>query len=123
MSVKISGHKELDSKLKKLAVKYPKIQENALQKAAQAVADQLEKNTPYDAAANGKHLKDDVQVSKMSEDGRVSVGYGKLHYRAHWLEWGTIYQPPQGHMQHTEDQMRNTVLEIVRKELKKGLGL
>lgn len=124
MSVKIKGLQAIESNLRKLAIKERKARNKALEKLTEAVANQLERNTPPGANHSGKHMKNDVQISKPDEDGHITVGFGKeTSWRVHFVEMGTIKQPPQGFVQQTEDQMKRRVLDIIRSELKKGVGL
>lgn len=124
MSVKITGARAIEENLRKLVIKEKQVRNRALKKAANEVAKQLEMNTPSGTSHGGTHLKDDVQVSSPTEDGHITVGFGKeTGWRAHFVEMGTMKQPPQGFIQRTEEQMQNKVLEIIRAEVKRGLGL
>lgn len=124
MSINVNGLKQIEANLKKLALKESKVRDKAVQKAAEEVARQLERNTPVEPNYNGKHMKDDVQVGKVDEDGHITVGYGKdTSWRAHFVEMGTIKQPPQGFIQQTEDQMKKRIIDIMKKEIQRGLGL
>ncbi|MEK5500450.1 HK97-gp10 family putative phage morphogenesis protein [Bacillus sp. FSL M8-0168] len=124
MSVRITGLRAIEGNLRKLAAKEKKVRNKALERAAKEVADQLEINTPSGDDHGGTHMKDDVQISKPNEDGHITVGFGKeTSWRVHFVEMGTMKQPPQGFIQQTEEQMQSKVLEIIRTELKRGLGL
>lgn len=128
MSIEFSGLNELDKNLRKLAVSEKKIRNRAIRKAGEAFAERLERNTPVDRETERKgshvHMKDDVQISGVNQDGIISVGYGKeTHWRVHFAETGTIKQRPQGFMQQTEEEMQDRILEIMQAEIRKGLGL
>ncbi|MDT2526029.1 HK97-gp10 family putative phage morphogenesis protein, partial [Enterococcus raffinosus] len=54
----------------------------------------------------------------------VDVGYDdEVAWRIHFVEFGSIKQPPQGIVQKTQRQIENQVTEIIANELKRRLGL
>lgn len=128
MTIEFNGMNQLDKNLRKLALSEKKVRNQAVRKAGQAFAERLERNTPVDREArrkgSGVHMKDDVQISGVNQEGIISVGYGKeTSWRVHFIERGTIKQRPQGFIQQTENEMQGRILEIMQNEIRKGLGL
>ncbi|WZX99672.1 HK97-gp10 family putative phage morphogenesis protein [Bacillus sp. FSL W7-1360] len=124
MSVEVRGGDKIDRHLRQLAAREKRVRNKALRAAAVAVADRLEKNTPEDKKSRGKHLKDDVKISGVKQDGSVVIGYGKdTYWRAHFVEMGTIKMNPQHFILQTEREMSTQVIHIMETEIKRGLGL
>lgn len=134
----------VELELKRLAAQEKPVRNAGLKKAAQAVASRLRENTVvYEGKRDGKwkaqrqyerengvnqaefpHMRDDVQTSNVDINGDIRIGYGKKTYwRAHFVELGTIKQPPQGFIQRTEEEMRGDVMDIMTDEFRRGLGL
>ncbi len=113
----------IDIALKQLAGKQKKIRNKALKVASEAFAKKLKENTPY-YNDDTVHMRDDIKISKIDANGEIFIGYGKeTAWRVHFVEIGTIKQKPQVFMQRTEREMKNTIKNIIEKEIKKGLGL
>ena len=120
--------KEVYKALQGLGKKYKRVENKAVNEATEYVASALKANTPrYRGKKRGdyilKHAKDHVTYSK-SRDGYAEAGYDSdVAWRIHFIEYGTIHQPPQGFVQRTEHEVENQVTEIVAKNIQKGLGL
>lgn len=113
----------IDLALKQLAGKQKKVRNKALEVASQAFADKLKENTPI-YSDDTVHMRDDIRISKIDANGEIFIGFGKeTSWRVHFVEIGTIKQKPQAFMQRTEREMKNTIKNIIEKEIKKGLGL
>ena len=70
-----------------------------------------------------EHAKDHVVIGPVNQ-GTIEVGYDEdVAWRMHFIEFGTINQPPQGIVQKTQKQIENQVTEIIANELKRRLGL
>ncbi|MGG4011417.1 HK97-gp10 family putative phage morphogenesis protein [Bacillus smithii] len=131
--------KGLDQVLKNLNIADKKVQkaiQGAVKKAAELFADRLGENTPREsrlktggsvAEDSFKHLADDVVYSGISNvNGTtvVKVGYGKeTYWRAHFVEWGTVKQPPQHFVETTEAEIGDRILRLIEREIKGALGL
>ncbi|MGG1481461.1 HK97-gp10 family putative phage morphogenesis protein [Bacillus smithii] len=124
MSVEIDTS-SIDQALKRMVAQEKKVRNAGLKKAAQSVAQRLEENTPIENESDvEKHMKGDIAISGVDQNGEIFVGYGKdTFWRAHFVEMGTIKQKPQGFIQRTEEEMRNEVINIMAEEFKRGLGL
>ena len=113
----------ISRELKRLARANKKVEEKALQKAAEMVAAELRSNTPVDPESKGKHLKDNVVIGT-AKDGEIQIGYAKeVAWRAHFVEMGTIKQRPQGFIQRTQESMQEEVMRLLEAEIRRGLGL
>lgn len=124
MSIKIDTS-SIDRALKNMGSQEKKVRNKALKKAGNKLASRLRDNTPIDPRDNNKkHMKDDIVVSGVDQYGEVTIGFGKeTYWRAHFVELGTIKQRPQHFIENTEQEMRDKVMEIIREELVRGLGL
>lgn len=124
MSIKIDTS-SIDQALRNMGSQEKKVRNKALKKAGNEIASRLRDNTPIDPRdSNKKHMKDDIVVSGVDQYGEVTVGFGKeTYWRARFVELGTIKQRPQHFIENTEQEMRDKVMEIIREELAKGLGL
>jgi len=124
MSIKIDTS-SIDRALKNMDNQGKKARDKALKKAGNEIANRLKDNTPVDPRdRNKKHMKDDIVVSGVDQYGEVTIGFGKeTYWRARFVELGTIKQRPQHFIENTEQEMRDKVMEIIKEELAKGLGL
>ncbi|MEZ0117817.1 UNVERIFIED_ORG: HK97 gp10 family phage protein [Heyndrickxia coagulans] len=115
----------IDKALKDMGKREKRARNTALKKAGEALADRLRQNTPIDNDDKNKmHLKDDIIVSNVDKYGEIKVGFGhETYWRAHFVELGTIKQRPQHFIEQTEQEMQDKIMEIIQKELMKGLGL
>lgn len=114
----------LDKALKQMVSQEKKVRNRGLKRAGEAIARRLEENTPVESKPQDKHMKDDIVVSGVNVNGEIQVGFGKdTAWRAHFVEMGTIKQPPQSFIQRTEEDMQDEVLRIMQDEFRKGLGL
>lgn len=114
----------VDENLRRLVGEEKRVRNTGLKMAAKAVAERLKQNTPVSRDNAGKHMKDDIKISRVDQNGEIMVGFGKeTYWRAHFVEMGTIKQRPQGFIQRTEEEMRNEVFDIMVAEFRRGLGL
>lgn len=131
MSVEIDSS-EVFKALRELKTSVKRVENPALRKAAAYAKPKLEQNTPIwtGKKSNGKrgsymqeHAKNRVVIGPV-KDGNIDVGYDNdVAWRMHFIEFGTINQPPQGIVQKTQKQIENQVTEIIANELKRRLGL
>lgn len=122
MSVEVNSQ-GIDLELKRLAAANKKVLNKALKKAGQEMAIRLEQRTPYDPKTS-THLKTSVVIGNPDQAGNLKVGFDKkVSWRAHFVELGTIYQQPQGMIQRTQQEMENRVIQILKEEIQRGLGL
>ena len=68
-------------------------------------------------------MKDHVVYSKPTVNKPVSeVGFDKqVAWRAHFVEFGTIKQPPQAFIQKTMRDIENKVADIIQSEMMRRL--
>jgi HK97 gp10 family phage protein len=121
MSVKIKN--SIDENILKFARGQEKIINDALKAGAKLIAKGLEEEAPK-SNLNEEHIKDNIKISKISDDGTITIGFNKkVSWRIHFTEFGTIHQRPNNFIERTEIKLQKEVMEIIEKELKRGLGL
>ncbi|MDR2832974.1 MAG: hypothetical protein LBV67_04580 [Streptococcaceae bacterium] len=108
----------------------PGAEREAIQAGGERFKDRLQRNTPigndYRSSMNGLKMHQDIDLSNILKDGAglalgdlaVKVGYvkgGRQHtaWRAHFPEFGTSYQRPQGFTQRTVQQAEKEILQIM----------
>lgn len=101
---------------------FEKAELEALTKAGEFAAKELKKNTPVDYDTK-THMKDHIVYSKPTKSKPVSeVGFDKeVAWRAHFVEYGTIKQPPQPFMKQTMKDIENQVATIIQNEMRRRL--
>ena len=69
------------------------------------------------------HMRDHIVYSKPTVNKPVSeVGFDKqVAWRAHFVEFGTIKQPPQAFIQKTMKDIENKVANIIQSEMMRRL--
>lgn len=133
----------IDRELRRLAGQSRRVLKRSVDAGAKKVAEELSKNAPFsDRKRDGKwraqrqvdrangvsgnypHLRNDVVMGNVDTFGRVQIGFGeKTYWRAHFVESGTINQRPQNFMKRTMNETRNDFVNIVEREIQRGLGL
>ncbi len=128
MSVEVDlfGMDELMQKLEEIGNKAGKIQNEALKKAAETVLDSAKEKVPVDT---GK-LKDNLDISKVkTKNGEkyIEVGITKGDnseiFYGKFIEWGTSQRPATPYLQPAYEENQNKIKEIIKQELKEGLGI
>ncbi|MDM5199253.1 HK97 gp10 family phage protein [Fictibacillus enclensis] len=121
----VEGFAQIDSTLKKLALQSKKASAKAAKAGGKVLAEALPDEMPYDPETK-YHLRDDVQMSGVKNNGDifVQVGFGNnTAWRVHITEWGTIYQPPQAVIQRTEKRTEKQIIEAMERAVMEALGL
>jgi len=128
MSVEVNlfGMDELMKKLEEMGNKAGRIQNNALKTAAETVLESAKDKVPVDT---GK-LKDTLGISKVkTKDGAkyIEVGITKGDnsdiYYGKFIEWGTSQRPATPYLQPAYEENIKNINEIIKQELKEGLGI
>ena len=90
----------------------------AVEVAGEYASKQLKTKTPVDYDTK-THMKDHVVYSKPTVNKPVSeVGFDKqVAWRAHFVEFGTIKQPPQDFIQKTMKDIESKVADIIQSEM------
>lgn len=120
---------------------YEKVENKAVSKGAEVVAEKLKENTPswdyggkriYSTYWNNKlskriardkpdHAKNDIKVSKAKE-GYSEVGFGNDSYwYMHFIEFGTFKIKPQSFASRTQKESEKEVIETMAEVIKKEL--
>lgn len=132
MSFKVDTQ-EVYQALQALGSKYKRVENKAVNEATSYVEKTLQANTPrwhgkkYLDKKRGsytlEHMNEHV-VSSKAKDGYAEAGFDDdVAYRAHFVEFGTIKQKPQGFTQKTQKEVEEQVTEIIAENVKRGLGL
>lgn len=113
----------IEENLKRMAMEHKRVMRKALKKGAEMIARRLEQQTPYDdKSGNAKHLKDVVVTTNMNQDGEIKIGFGEGEsWRVHFVELGTLKQPPQAFIQQTQVQTEQEFWTIVKEILERDL--
>lgn len=90
--------------------------------AGEYASKQLKTKTPIDYDTK-KHMKDHVVYSKPTAKKPISeVGFDKeVSWRVHFVEFGTIKQPPQAFIQKTLKDIESKVADIIQSEMMRRL--
>ena len=90
--------------------------------AGEYASKQLKTKTPIDYDTK-THMKDHIVYSKPTVNKPVSeVGFDKqVAWRAHFVEFGTIKQPPQAFIQKTLKDIESKVADIIQSEMMRRL--
>lgn len=101
---------------------FEKAEVEALTKAGEFAAKELKQNTPVDDDTT-THMRDHIVYSKPTKSKSVvEVGFDKeVAWRAYFVEYGTIKQPPQSFMQKTIRDIEKQVATIIQNEMRRRL--
>lgn len=124
----------LDAQLRKVAYRTKSGGVKATLAGAMIVKEALKVNTPYENESDRKwkaqrqieaktgeshefkHMRDDIVISKPDKLGEVTVGYGKdTAWRSHFVNDGTIHQPPQHFAEKTVAETREMVTATMQR--------
>ena len=121
---------EITDGIEQMGKDIEKVEKTATLEASRHVAEKLKENTPRSdiSKAEYKHLQDNVKVGSLREDKETldksrHVSYGKLQYKANWLNDGTSKMRGKHHIEKTVNETKNDVANIVNEHVKKELGL
>ena len=127
--MEIEGIDELISKLNSMGQNVSKLEKDILEYASEPLAKEM-KNLVHVSgkhAAYYKHIRDDIQISKVQEkDGVkfIEVGPGKkTNWRAKFLEWGTSKMSAHPFAQPAFEKSKPTVLDRMKQKLKEVLRI
>lgn len=125
-SLEVDGMEEIRKRIIELGRKGARIQNAAIKQGGQILADTMYKEVSV-SDINHTHIRDDIVVSEVKRIKgipHVQVGPSKeTAWRAHFLEFGTIYMPPNPFMLRSVRLSKENVQAKLKSELKKGLGL
>ena len=118
--------------LGKLGDDVEKVANTIMNDLAPDVAKECEKKVPYWTGAKNEgsrgaymkeHARDHVVYTK-AKDGQVEIGFDDdVSWRIHFIEFGTIHQPPQHIIEKSLDALAEDVQARVERELIRRLGL
>lgn len=108
--------------LGKTEKQFEKAAVKAVEVAGDYASKQLKTRTPIDYDTK-THMRDHIVYSKPTVNKPVSeVGFDKqVAWRAHFVEFGTIKQPPQAFIQKTMKDIESKVADIIQSEMLRRL--
>lgn len=130
-NVKIEGLRELLANLSKKEEEIKNAARKANLAGGKVVMEELKRNVPrsgYKGPNPKPRLADSVVMSgnrgnKYTGESYVAVGFSKAaNFRAHFPEFGSISQAPQGYMTKTVHATEGKVQAEMAKEIKKVLS-
>jgi HK97 gp10 family phage protein len=122
MSVDIKN--SIDKNILEMVKGQKKVIDDAIKEGAKLIKRGLEEEAPKNTFINEEHIRDNVKISKIDDDGTITIGFNKnVSWRVHFTELGTIHQRPNNFIERTEKSLQNEVMDLIQRELKKGLGL
>lgn len=131
MSVKIEGMRELLSNLSSKESEILAAARKGNIAGADIIVEELKRNVPqsgYNGAKTQAKLVNAVtrsgnKTDKGTYEPYVEVGFNKsANFRAHFQEFGTISQGPQGYMSKTVQAVEGKVAREVEKAIKGAIG-
>lgn len=127
IDVRVEGLEELLKKVEEMDKKGSNIQGNALKQAGEYLKGEMRKEIISKGLIRTEKLRDDIEVSNLKSKKTykyVSVGPGKeTAWRAKFVEYGTSKARAFPFMAPTYEQNKDEIQNIIKEELKKGLGL
>lgn len=130
MSVKITGLRELLESLSDKEDDIIKAARKANQAGGKIIAKELKRNVPKSGYSGGNaqsRLIDNIVVSgsrrnKYTGESYVAVGFNRnANFRAHFPEFGSISQSPQGYMTKTVQAVEKDVISEMEKAIRGSL--
>lgn len=125
-TLEIDGMDKIRKRINELGRKGSRIQNAAIKQGGQILADTMYKEVSV-SDINHTHIRDDIVVSEVKRIKgipHVQVGPSKeTAWRAHFLEFGTVYMPPNPFMLRSVRLSKESVQAKLRSELKRGLEL
>lgn len=120
----VQGLESLMSKLENMGKTGVKIENEALQKAAEPILEDAKNSAPVRTG----RLRDGLKISKVknSKDGKyVLVGTDKKDkdapFWATFIEFGTSKMPAQPFLRPAYERNKKQVIDILKEEIQKGL--
>ncbi|MCF8020898.1 MAG: HK97 gp10 family phage protein [Vallitaleaceae bacterium] len=102
-----------------------KVESKATLEGAKEVKKALEANTPK-SNEDHDHMVDNIKIGNYKENGdgvkSREVGYGKLQYKANWLEFGTSKMQGIGLLTKAMQESKSNVERAINEELNKIFG-
>lgn len=121
--VKLEGMDELVKAVEGLGQKGSRIENEALRKAGEYLAEEMKKEAPVRTG----ELKVSIEVSNVkTKQGQkyVEVGPNKeTNWRAKFIEFGTVKMRANPFMSRAYERSKDEIQEIIKRKLKEGLGL
>lgn len=127
VEVKFEGMQELLNKVEELGKKGSNIEGKALKKAGEFLAEEMKNEIISRGLVRTGKLRDSIDVSRIkTKQGQkyVEVGPNKeTNWRAKFIEFGTSKMRANPFMSPTFEKNKEEIQEIIKNELKKGLGI
>lgn len=115
MAFKFTGIQQLMNELERIGDKAEKVKNEALEKGADVLKEEVVKNAPKQTG----HLKKNITVTP-GEDGKVIVHTGDAFY-SQFLEFGTSKMKARPFFEKSfinkKDEIEEVMAEVIKKEL------
>lgn len=120
--IELEGMQELLNRLESMGKEGKKIENNALKQAGEVLKEEIQNNAPIDSG----NLKENIEMSniKKNKDGSyVQVGTNDKSWYGKFVEFGTTKMGANPFMSRSFETKKDEVQEIIKDEVRKGLGL
>lgn len=138
--IKLKGLDDLYKRINELGNKAGKVEDAALKEGAKIVQEEISKNAPRsdkprqpgkkDKWRTGQHAADNIEVSKVKRkegikvvDVGITKGDNSPYFYLKFHEWGTSKMKATPFIQPSFENKRDEVIQTIKNEIKKGLGL
>lgn len=127
VDIKVEGLEELLKQVEEMDKKGANIQGKALKRAGEYLKEEMRNEIIAKKLIKSGLLRDNIEVSGLKTKKNtkyIQVGPGKeTAWRAKFVEYGTSKSKAYPFMAPTYERNKNKIQEIIKEELKKGLGL
>ncbi|MFC6292516.1 hypothetical protein BHU61_06750 [Macrococcus epidermidis] len=125
MSVEIEGINDISKNLLKMVRNIEGAEKRIVNAGAKVDFEEIKNNL---SVGSGKS-RDTLTIGEFKRDsngGYVLIGWteeSKVAYRVHFVEWGTVHQPPQLKITNALRMSQNKKLKAMKEEIKRSLKI
>ncbi|WP_414055194.1 HK97-gp10 family putative phage morphogenesis protein [Macrococcus equi] len=125
MSLEIEGADSISRNLLKMVRNMAGAEERIVRVGAEVDYEEIKNNLSVDSGKS----KETITIGdfkRENNEGYVLIGWtekSKVAYRVHFVEWGTVHQPPQLKITNALRMSQNKKLKAMKEEIKRSLKL
>lgn len=125
MSVEIEGMNDISKNLLKMVRNIEGAEKRIVNAGAKVDFEEIKNNLSVDSGKS----RDTLTIGDFKSDsngGYVLIGWteeSKVAYRVHFVEWGTVHQPPQLKITNALRMSQNKKLKAMKEEIKRSLKI
>ncbi len=125
MSVEIEGINDISKNLLKMVRNIEGAEKRIVNAGAKVDFEEIKNNLSVDSGKS----RDTLTIGEFKRDsngGYVLIGWteeSKVAYRVHFVEWGTVHQPPQLKITNALRMSQNKKLKAMKEEIKRSLKI